>query len=51
MKLLLYPPQTGPADEQVIGIGAHTEYTMYLSSFENQYSRDAFWDPQLGGKS
>ncbi|KAF8192179.1 2OG-Fe(II) oxygenase [Pholiota molesta] len=26
MKLLHYPPQTGPVDERVIGIGAHTEY-------------------------
>lgn len=25
MKLLHYPPQTGPIDERVIGIGAHTE--------------------------
>lgn len=51
MKLLLYPPQTGPSDERVIGIGAHTEYTIYLSSFKNQYSHDAFWAPKLGGKS
>ena len=26
MKLLHYPPQTGPIDERVIGIGAHTEW-------------------------
>ncbi|KAF8158443.1 hypothetical protein B0H34DRAFT_782930 [Crassisporium funariophilum] len=26
MKLLHYPSQTGPIDERVIGIGAHTEY-------------------------
>ena len=25
MKLLHYPPQTGPFDERTIGIGAHTE--------------------------
>jgi len=25
MRLLHYPPQTGPVDERVIGIGAHTE--------------------------
>jgi isopenicillin N synthase-like dioxygenase len=25
MKLLHYPPQTGPINERVIGIGAHTE--------------------------
>lgn len=25
MKLLHYPPQTGPVDDRVIGIGAHTE--------------------------
>jgi len=48
MKLLLYPPQTGPSDERVIGIGAHTEYTIYLSSFKNQYSHDAFSGPAVG---
>jgi len=25
MRVLHYPPQTGPIDERVIGIGAHTE--------------------------
>jgi isopenicillin N synthase-like dioxygenase len=25
MKLLHYPPQTGSADDRIIGIGAHTE--------------------------
>jgi len=25
MKLLHYPPQTGPSDDRIIGIGAHTE--------------------------
>ena len=25
MKVLHYPPQTGPVDDRVIGIGAHTE--------------------------
>jgi hypothetical protein len=30
MKLLYYPPQTGPVDERVIGIGAHTEYVLVL---------------------
>ena len=28
MKLLHYPPQTGPVDERVIGIGAHTEFVL-----------------------
>ncbi|KAJ2919150.1 hypothetical protein MD484_g1261, partial [Candolleomyces efflorescens] len=26
MKLLYYPPQTGPVDDRVIGIGAHTDW-------------------------
>lgn len=26
MRVLHYPPQTGPVDDRVIGIGAHTEY-------------------------
>ena len=26
MRLLHYPPQTGPVDDRVQGIGAHTEY-------------------------
>jgi hypothetical protein len=25
MKVLHYPPQVGPVDDRVIGIGAHTE--------------------------
>ena len=25
MRVLHYPPQTGPVDDRVIGIGAHTE--------------------------
>jgi isopenicillin N synthase-like dioxygenase len=25
MRLLHYPPQTGPVDDRIIGIGAHTE--------------------------
>jgi hypothetical protein len=25
MKFLHYPPQTGPVDDRVMGIGAHTE--------------------------
>jgi len=26
MRILHYPAQTGPVDDRVIGIGAHTEY-------------------------
>ncbi|OBZ71478.1 hypothetical protein A0H81_08490 [Grifola frondosa] len=26
MRILHYPPQTGPVDDRIIGIGAHTEY-------------------------
>ncbi|KAF9450550.1 Clavaminate synthase-like protein, partial [Macrolepiota fuliginosa MF-IS2] len=29
MKLLHYPPQTGPVDERVIGIGAHTDWKCF----------------------
>jgi len=29
MRLLHYPPQTGPVDERVIGIGAHTDYECF----------------------
>ncbi|KAF4617255.1 hypothetical protein D9613_005848 [Agrocybe pediades] len=29
MKLLHYPPQTGPVDERVIGIGAHTDWECF----------------------
>jgi len=29
MKLLHYPPQTGPADERTIGIGAHTDWECF----------------------
>ena len=25
MRVLHYPPQTGPVDDRVVGIGAHTE--------------------------
>ena len=28
MRVLHYPPQTGPVDDRVIGIGAHTEYVL-----------------------
>ena len=31
MRVLHYPPQTGPTDERVLGIGAHTEYGSLLS--------------------
>jgi len=31
LRALHYPPQTGPIDERVIGIGAHTEYGLILS--------------------
>ncbi|KAI0927584.1 hypothetical protein AcV5_008082 [Taiwanofungus camphoratus] len=31
MRVLHYPPQTGPVDDRVVGIGAHTEYgTIYF---------------------
>lgn len=33
LRLLHYPPQTGPVDERVIGIGAHTESVIYMSVF------------------
>ncbi|TFK70556.1 Clavaminate synthase-like protein [Pluteus cervinus] len=29
LKLLHYPPQTGPVDERVIGIGAHTDWECF----------------------
>ncbi|RXW22481.1 hypothetical protein EST38_g3362 [Candolleomyces aberdarensis] len=29
MKLLYYPPQTGPVDDRVIGIGAHTDWECF----------------------
>jgi len=29
MKLLYYPPQTGPVDSRVIGIGAHTDWECF----------------------
>ncbi|KAF8073579.1 hypothetical protein FPV67DRAFT_754310 [Lyophyllum atratum] len=29
MKLLHYPPQTGPADDRIIGIGAHTDWECF----------------------
>lgn len=35
MKFLHYPPQTGPIDERVFGIGAHTEYVFYHYSNPN----------------
>ena len=28
MRILHYPLQTGPVDDRVIGIGAHTEYVL-----------------------
>ncbi|KJA17439.1 hypothetical protein HYPSUDRAFT_146457 [Hypholoma sublateritium FD-334 SS-4] len=33
MKLLHYPPQTGPMDDRIIGIGAHTEQLMLYECF------------------
>ncbi|KAI0265683.1 Clavaminate synthase-like protein [Gloeopeniophorella convolvens] len=30
MRVLHYPPQTGPVDERVIGIGAHTDFEVCL---------------------
>ena len=32
MRVLHYPPQTGPIDDRVIGIGAHTEL-LFRSNF------------------
>lgn len=32
MKFLHYPPQTGPVDDSVIGIGAHTELVTIMPS-------------------
>ena len=32
MRVLHYPPQTGPVDDRMIGIGAHSEYVWPLSS-------------------
>lgn len=29
MKVLHYPPQTGPVDDRVIGIGAHTDFECF----------------------
>ncbi|TDL19673.1 Clavaminate synthase-like protein [Rickenella mellea] len=29
MRLMHYPPQTGPVDDRVIGIGAHTDYECF----------------------
>jgi len=29
MRILHYPPQTGPVDDRVIGIGAHTDYECF----------------------
>ncbi|KAL7412746.1 hypothetical protein BDY24DRAFT_390939 [Mrakia frigida] len=29
MRLLFYPPQTGPQDDRVLGIGAHTDYECF----------------------
>lgn len=32
MRILHYPPQTGPHDDRLMGIGAHTEYLLnYIS--------------------
>jgi hypothetical protein len=31
MRLLHYPPQTGPVDDRVLGIGAHTELVLRSS--------------------
>ena len=35
MRILHYPPQTGPVDDRVIGIGAHTEYVAPLIIVRN----------------
>ena len=29
MRILHYPPQTGPVDDRVIGIGAHTDWECF----------------------
>jgi hypothetical protein len=30
MTVLYYPPQTGPVDDRIIGIGAHSEYVPFF---------------------
>jgi len=32
MRLLYYPPQTGPIDNRIEGIGAHTDYEVLWRS-------------------
>lgn len=44
MKFLHYPPQTGPIDERVLGIGAHTEYVFYYYSNTNAASLISLYD-------
>ena len=33
MRVLHYPPQTGPHDERAVGIGAHTECVLFAILF------------------
>ncbi|KZO96847.1 2OG-Fe-II oxygenase [Calocera viscosa TUFC12733] len=35
MRLLHYPPQTGPADDRVLGIGAHTDYECFTLLYQD----------------
>ncbi|KII90513.1 hypothetical protein PLICRDRAFT_39078 [Plicaturopsis crispa FD-325 SS-3] len=35
LRLLHYPPQTGPVDERVIGIGAHTDYECFTILYQD----------------
>ena len=44
MKFLHYPPQTGPIDERVLGIGAHTEYVFHRYSNPNAASLTSRYD-------
>jgi len=34
MRILHYPPQTGPVDNRVIGIGAHTDYEVFTILYQ-----------------
>lgn len=36
MRLLYYPPQIGPVDDQVQGIGAHTDYECFTLLWQDQ---------------
>ncbi|KAL4249829.1 iron/ascorbate-dependent oxidoreductase family protein [Abortiporus biennis] len=36
MRLLYYPPQTGPVDDRVVGIGAHTDYECFTILWQDE---------------